>query len=50
MQAPQRHGGFDVDRVFGLDVLHFVARQQAKMLDVFVQVPELKLQRLVCLA
>ncbi len=32
----------DVDRIFGLDVLHLEARQQAKELDVFVQVLEFK--------
>ena len=45
MQAAHALGGLDVDGVFGLNVLHLVARQQAKEPDVFVQVLQLKRHR-----
>ena len=45
MQTAHALCGLDVDRVFRADVLHLVARQQAKQLDVFVQMLKIKRHR-----
>ena len=50
MQAAHALGGFDVDGVLCLDLLHLVAGDKAKQLDVFVQVFERELNRFAVFA